>query len=236
MNIGYTAHNLENHLNVMELVSMIENNVIPDFIIFHQRLYKRKLISVLRFLNLRADGYGSNKESIIDVLKNVPIYNISSINSKQAQKVISKYNPAVIIANSGIISKSIIKKNSDILFINKHASKLPMYRGVSNIEWATWDNEPVYGSFLRIHHGIDEGDILYQEPLRAKLTSFSSFNSYRDECQRELFSKTGEVVSKFLKGDIILKPQSKNFLRQSQYYSMHPIIKESMLKKLRMKS
>ena len=46
--IGFTAHNLENDLVSIELASMIEHGVPPDFIVFHQKYWKRQLLDVIK--------------------------------------------------------------------------------------------------------------------------------------------------------------------------------------------
>jgi methionyl-tRNA formyltransferase len=160
--IGYTVHNLENELVKAELFSLAENKIKPDFIIFHQTLYKRKLINLGKNI---FHSHDSENLKLTEFLENVKIYKITDINSSEVKSVFIKYNPAIVICNSGFLKQITIKENPEIIFLNKHCSQLPKYRGVNNVEWALWDRSPVYASIIRIHSGIDEGDILYQIPL-----------------------------------------------------------------------
>jgi len=223
-NIGYTVHNFESEINVNEFLSFFKAGIVPDFVIFHQKSYKRALVA---FIN-KLKGRAQNAE-LQQALAKVKIYNIPDINSAEAKAVFDKYSPALVLCNSGLVKKKTIAHPTTI-FLNKHASKLPLYRGVNNIEWALWYKTPVYLSVLRIQHGIDEGDILWQQPNTVNISDFTSFAKYRAACQNELFSSVGVAVKAYIDGTTNFAEQPDKGNKLMQYYSMHPLIFQKMLK------
>ena len=230
--VGYSVHNLENQLNVIELLSMIDNGVAPSYIIFHQNYLKRKLLDFISWLKSLQSGRSAERRKIGVVLRNAKVYNIRDINSDDAQFVLNTFAPTLLIANSGIIRKKTIDSNPEVYFINKHGSKLPEFRGVSNLEWALLNESMIYGSILRIHHGIDEGDILEQEPINFQVDDFETLGDFIYECQKELFGRIGKAVSSYLAGDIDFRSQSDLGVELLQYYSIHPLLREVLLRKL----
>ncbi len=222
--LGYTLHNLENEHNRAEFLSFFEAGLVPDFVIFHQKLYKRQIINLLNKLR------GKKVDpKIQEALAKVKIYNIPDINSAEAKAVFDKYNPAIVVCNSGIIKKRTLD-HPTTLFINKHASHLPLYRGVNNVEWALWYNTPVYLSVLRVQYGIDEGDILWQQPCTVNVKDYKSFAKYKSDCQLELFSKVGWAIKSYFDGQSDFKPQPDRGVKLLQFYSMHPLIFQKLIK------
>jgi hypothetical protein len=222
--IGYTAHNLENENNVREFLSFFNAGIVPDFVVFHQKYYKRVIVDILNKLR----GKKQSPE-LLTALAKVKIYNIPDINSAEAKAVFDKYNHALVICNSGLVKKKTLAHPTTV-FINKHASKLPLYRGVHNIQWALWYGTPVYLTVLRIMHGIDEGDIIWQQQGTVSVKDFTSFDKYKWACQYELFGKIGVGVKHYIEGDGAMTPQEGVGDKLLQYYSMHPFFFRKLLK------
>ena len=166
------------------------------------------------------------------MLRDCEIFNVPDLNSDRGQAVLREIGNAIIACNSGLIRRRTLSDNPDIFFLNKHCSRLPQYRGVNNIEWALWEGQPIFGTVLRINYGIDEGDILYQQALRTHPSSYTSFAEFRAQCMKEVFGFTGRAVSLYLQGKASFTQQLNRGEALFQYYSMHPILKERMLKKL----
>ena len=83
--IGYTVHNFESEINVNEFLSFFKAGIVPDFVIFHQKFYKRALVS---FIN-KLKGRAQNAE-LQQALAKVKIYNIPDINSAEANAVFDR--------------------------------------------------------------------------------------------------------------------------------------------------
>jgi len=226
--VGMSVHNFENEQTKQQLKSLLQNSIEPDFIIFHQKLYKRKLLAFINYVRYKKDKKDTDLQH---KLKKIKKYNILDINSDKALMILNKYKPTILIANSGYIKKKTIKLNPEIYFINNHASLLPKYRGVNNIEWALWYNDPIYATIHRINDGIDEGDILFQEKIEISPTDFKRFIDFRTECQNRLCSIVGKSISLLLTNNIQFYPQEFKQKPMMQYYSMHKIIKEILEKK-----
>jgi folate-dependent phosphoribosylglycinamide formyltransferase PurN len=194
---GLTVHNFEHPQTLAILNHFVQQEIKLDFIIFHQKPFKRKILNLKNFLLNRNSHL---KNELFEKFKNVDIYNIPNINSKEAANVFKKYAPSLVLCNTGIITKKTINNHPDTFLLNVHGSQLPKYRGVSNLHWALWDKEDIYVSVHRINNGIDEGDIL---PFIA-CKAIKKFNN--NEIQ-------------FIKQDCLGEPMM-------QYYSMHPILQK----------
>lgn len=203
----------------MQLCALLENDIIPEYIIFHQHYFKRL---ILQFLN-RFIWKNEYSNKLIKFYK-IKTYNIRSINSRNAIQLLKKMNHSIIVTNSGYIKKSTIDSLSNIIFINIHASKLPNYRGVSNVEWALWHKEDIYMTVHKISPGIDEGDILYQE--RINISSMSSVSEIKKNVMTQIPAITAKAIKKYLNNEISFSKQEFIGDPLKQYYSIHPVLLE----------
>lgn len=219
---GLTVHNFENPQTLAILKHFIEQDIKLDFIIFHQKPYKRKIIELKNFLLKRNSNL---KKELREEIKHIDIYNIPNINSKEASNVFNKYAPSLIFCNTGIITKKTINIHPDTFLLNTHGSQLPKYRGVSNLHWALWDNADIYVTVHRINNGIDEGDILYQE-MALKNTGDLISSGKVDELINLLPFITCKAIKKFNNNEIQFIHQDYLGEPMMQYYSMHPILQK----------
>lgn len=227
--IGITVHNFECENNLLQLEALLQNDLVPDFIIFHQQLYKRMILRVINCLTKRKT---ERKSELIKKIKNIKSFNIPDINSRRANKILKKHEPVLLISNSGYIKKSTIETLTDTFFINSHASKLPKYRGVSNIEWALWNKDDIYVTIHRINNGIDEGDILYQEKINIDFNNTASITDIKNNVLRIIPFITVRAINKFLNKETTFIKQDYIGEPLKQYYSMHPVLKQILAEKL----
>ncbi len=153
------------------------------------------------------------------------------INDASTIHTIKTLGEVLIISNSGKLNSRVLDI-PNVIFLNVHASKLPMYRGMNNVEWALWENNAIYGTIHKISQGIDEGAILYQEKIEIDEKILKSISEYREYC----FSISNVFIGKAAKGYL---DNTYSFAKQdvgaaplSQYYVMHPILKGYLNKKL----
>lgn len=225
--IGLTIHNFENEQTYSLLKELLNNNVKLDFIIYHQKYFKRKLlVLILTLLRKRSP----EKRSVLKKIKNIKTYNIPDINSEKAQNIFNYYKSALIICNTGIIKKKTISQNPDIFFLNTHDSNLPKYRGVSNLDWALWDSEDIYVTVHRINNGIDEGDILYQENI-LKNPRNSTLKEIIHTIEKSTPQITCKAIIKYINGEISFTKQDHIGEPLMQYYSMHHVLKDVLYSK-----
>jgi methionyl-tRNA formyltransferase len=173
----------------------------------------------------------NEQDMINSFLKRAWIIKSRGINDRQTIKRIRNLGKSIIVCNSGVLKDKILSLPGTI-FLNIHASKLPLYRGMNNIEWALFENNPVYVTVHRISRGIDEGDILYQQEIDIENKNLTLIQDYRHFCFSKSNEVLGKVIRKLFNNEISYIPQGKKDLPLMQYYSMHPILKKRLQEKL----
>tara|TARA_B110000211_G_C14069601_1_gene549328 strand:+ start:411 stop:1202 length:792 start_codon:yes stop_codon:yes gene_type:complete len=106
---------------------------------------------------------------------NIKYNYINSINDKYLLKNINnnKKKISLLITNHILKKKLINKKNH--LFINKHSSLLPSYKGLMPYLWTTIDNEENGITFHLVNEKIDSGKIIFQKKINIKFNSMIEF-------------------------------------------------------------
>ena len=97
---------------------------------------------------------------------NIPILQYKSI-SRQGYEEVKSHNPDVLVtASFGQILKKNILEIAPHGVVNLHPSLLPKYRGAAPINWAIVKGEKTTGvTIMKTAEGIDNGDIILQEPV-----------------------------------------------------------------------
>jgi methionyl-tRNA formyltransferase len=158
-------------------------------------------------------------------IRHVVVYNISDINSKEASDLFDRYAPSLILCNTGLISKATIESHPSTYLVNVHGSRLPKYRGVSNLLWALWDKEDVWVTVHRINHGIDEGDILFQERVLENTGDLLS-SGKAAKLVDVLPAVAWKAIKLFASQDLQFRSQDSVGEPMMQYYSMHPVLEK----------
>ncbi len=253
MKLGLTTYSLHNKDFREQLSSLLKNDIRPDFIIVHYRgvnriakafnflkrtitQYKFKSLSYIssrksdQAISLFKPSIEEEKE-IDNFLTKAKIISAGNINSTSTIALIKNLGECIIVCNSGRLNAEVLNI-SEAIFLNVHASKLPAYRGMNNVEWALWESKEIWCSIHRISKGIDEGDILLQEKIETADQSLTTIAQYRQYS----FFKSNELIGKAMKEYLDKK---LNFTKQEisgslldQYYVMHPILKVYLEKKL----
>ena len=254
MKTGISTFSLDDPLFLIQLDSLLEQDIKPDFILLHNagalnrlrkylrlfsKLIRQERAGSLRYLrNLKAKHIsiaGTNKANQISekasvFLKSTRILHAGGINEANTIRLIRQQAPALIVCNSGILREEVLQC-PDIVFLNVHASRLPAYRGMNNVEWALLEEQQIYATIHRIAREIDEGDILFQEKL--ELGKLSSIAEYRNAAFAKSHALLGKAIKEYLHGLINFIAQSDKGKPLFQYYSMHPLLKECLERKLK---
>ncbi|HTB33184.1 MAG TPA: formyltransferase family protein [Bacteroidia bacterium] len=255
MKIGLTTYSFGNKDFREQLSSMLKNGIKPDFIILHYGgKYKflkgfnflKKTLNQQRFKSIsfllsykksrptHISGYKLNEEEakVVDrFISSATIINTKGINSASAITTISELGDVIIACNSGKLNSEVLNLPNAI-FLNVHASKLPAYRGMNNVEWALWENCDIYATVHRISKMIDEGDILLQEKIDTAKSELKIISDYREYSFYKGNELMGKAIQGYLKKEIHFTKQEPTSNPLSQYYIMHPILKEYLQKKL----
>ena len=252
---------LENFDFQIQLYSLLKENIEPDFIILHYagsfnagiryyRFLKKailqhrfKFISFIQNRISKIDQTSkveislsiNEKNEIAAFLKRVHIIKAGGINDKSTISKIKELGNSIIICNSGILKEKVLALPG-IIFLNIHASKLPLYRGMNNVEWALYENAPVFVTVHKISGGIDEGDILYQEEIDIRNKNLTLIEDYRRYCFFKSDQLIGKAISRLINNDIPFTEQGKKQEPLLQYYVMHPILKKRLQEKLQLKN
>ncbi len=255
MKIGLTTYSLDNKDFREQLSSMLKNGIKPDFIIRHyggihkfakrinflRRTIKQRRLKTISFLSSYRKKkpiqvtYKLNDEDskqVNDFISTTKIITVKGINHVSTIQTIKGLGEVIIACNSGKLNSEVIGVSSAI-FLNVHASKLPMYRGMNNVEWALWENNEIYCTIHRISKGIDEGDILLQEKIEVDTSKLKSISDYRAFCFFKRNELMGKAISGFLDKRLLFTKQDTLGNPLAQYYTMHPILKEYLNKKLK---
>jgi len=247
MKFGLTTYNLHNKDFREQLSSLLKNDIRPDFIIVHYGGIYR-LSKALNFLKRTIKQYKFKSPSYILSRKQDQVISSFKLNQEEEKEIdnflakakiisastitlIKNFGECIIACNSGRLNAEVLNI-SEAIFLNVHASKLPAYRGMNNVEWAIWENKEIWCTIHKISKGIDEGDILLQEKIETVDQDLKTITEYR----RYSFFKSNELIGKAVKGYIDKK---LSFTKQgisnsplNQYYVMHPILKGYLEKKL----
>ncbi len=107
---------------------------------------------------------------------NIPVFNISTPNSKEFQEKLKLLKPDVIINQSQSIIKKELLEIPTIGIINRHNALLPKNRGRLTPFWVLYKKEKQTGVSIHfVTEGIDAGDIIVQEKF--DVDSNETFNS-----------------------------------------------------------
>lgn len=256
LKIGITTFDLYNSEFQVQLNSMLINGVAPDFILLHYAGFYSKIERSYRFIKKTIKQYrlksiqfilnrnkysevsgikftlSENEKSDIDsYLRKTMIIKVSGINDKSTINIISKLGKTLIVSNSGILKSEVINL-PETIFLNIHASRLPQYRGMNNVEWALFENNPIYITIHKISRGIDEGDILYQEKINVENIGLKLISDYRNYIFQKGYEAVGKSIKKFLDNEIGFVEQMNKQEPILQYYVMHPILKKKLQERL----
>jgi folate-dependent phosphoribosylglycinamide formyltransferase PurN len=255
MKIGLTTYSLDNKDFREQLSSMLKNGITPDFIILHyggsykylkglkfarKIVRQQRLKSIFFFLSYRKNKpvsgtrFKLNEEdskAVDHFLSSSKITNTKGINDSSTIQTIKHLGDAIIACNSGRLNGEVLEIPG-VIFLNVHASWLPMYRGMNNVEWALWENNDIYATIHQISIGIDEGDILFQEKIETGNNLLKTVSDYREYC----FFKSNELMGKAIRGyldkKLFFSKQDAAKTPLMQYYVMHPILKQYLQRKL----
>jgi len=255
MKIGITTYSLSNKDFKEQLSSMLKSGINPDFIILHyggihkfskgfkfisKTLKQRRFKSISFLLSRRKSNpadispFKLNEEEEKEVnqfTSSACLIKTKGINDISTIKTIVALGDMLIACNSGKLNSKVLNI-PNVIFLNVHASKLPMYRGINNIEWALWENTDIYATIHKISQGMDEGDILYQKKIDTDKSTLKSISEYRQYCFLKSNALMGKALRAYLDKKIFFTKQEVSKTPLSQYYIMHPILKGYLQKKL----
>jgi hypothetical protein len=255
MKIGITTYSFGNKDFREQLSSMLKRGITPDFIILHyggadrvlkgfsflKKTIKQRRLKTGSFLlsyrkrkihhELKYKLSEEDSKEVDRFISSAKIIHAVDINDASTIHTLNVIGEALIVSNSGKLTSRVIDVPG-IIFLNAHASKLPMYRGMNNVEWALWENNDIYGTIHRISKRIDEGDILYQEKIESDRSNLKTISDYREYCFYKSNELMGKAVKDYMENKISFVKQEAPRTPLSQYYVMHPILKKYLNKKL----
>ncbi len=133
--------------------------------------------------------------------KNIRIFNIKNINSKESLEYLKSLNIDIIfsIAASQIFKKGILELPRLGCF-NIHTAKLPKNRGMMPNFWSlyNYDIDPVSAVTIhKMNENLDDGEILLQEEFHLNRSeSLDSLIKRTKKLSAEVFLKAIELISK----------------------------------------
>ncbi|VFP81767.1 methionyl-tRNA formyltransferase [Candidatus Erwinia haradaeae] len=143
----------------------------PDFAVRHLSALLSSGKEIVCVLTKPDKASGRGKKMTINSVKQlaeknkIPILQLESLNSPEAQELISSFNfnIMIVVAYGLILPKSILEVPS-FGCINVHASLLPSWRGAAPIQRSLCFGDRETGvTIIRMNDKLDAGDILYQQ-------------------------------------------------------------------------
>jgi methionyl-tRNA formyltransferase len=135
-----------------------------------------------------------------------------NINQKQYLKKIKYFKPKIIISsNSLYFSENLLKINS--IFINRHSSLLPKYKGLFPVMHAIINEEKFVGVTLHLmNKNYDSGKILLQKKIL--LNKDKNLTKVYQAC----FKVSEQLTTKIIKN---IKNNKFNFKKNKQYKKIY---------------
>ncbi len=126
--------------------------------------------------------------------------------SKAVVELLDLHDELIIFAGyKPIVPEYILERN---LCVNIHYSLLPKYRGFHSTVWAILNEEPFLGLTVHIMDKyIDNGPIIFQYEVLNDHTGTSRY--YMELFNDYISLHLGEIILKYLNGEIQAKPQDK---------------------------
>lgn len=142
---------------------------------------------------------------------------------KEIENDIININPdmIVVVSYGKFLPKSILKIPK-YGCINVHPSLLPKYRGSAPIQWAIINGDKITGTtIMEMNEKMDAGDIILQEQVEIQA----------DETTGELWSRLSKISSELLlKAVMQIENGTANYIKQSENYTLAPMLTKDMAK------
>ena len=140
---------------------------------------------------------------------------VFDINDNKVKNIIIQTNPDLVLTfGCGILKRNVFFETPKFGVVNIHSGIVPDYRGVDNVYWCLYNNEPnkIGATIHYIDRGIDTGEILAQTypPIVPNDNELSLFNK-TIMCGIKLFT---EVLNGFDKIDGRLTGKKQPYCRK----------------------
>lgn len=112
--------------------------------------------------------------------KNIPVYKIKDINSRDSLELLKKLKPDIIISYFNQILKKEVLSLPEVECINVHPGYLPLYKGVASSLWARLAGGKFGG--VTVHtmvEKLDSGDILARKKVFFQPNESLHMHNYR---------------------------------------------------------
>ena len=160
---------------------------------------------------------------------NIPFWYSKNTNSKKTARILRQAELDAVVCYSAGILRNTILDNSEIIFLNAHAGKLPKYGGMNVIEWAIFNGDQIYGTIHKIDKGIDTGDILLEKPLDLKIAT--SLEEIRKQASDLVWKMVPNALEGLSKGELKFYKQNEN-QQLIQWFRIHPKLLEIVHQKI----
>jgi methionyl-tRNA formyltransferase len=159
---------------------------------------------------------------------NIEFKKVKSLNDKNSLALIRQCDVDLIVYSGGGILRSDFIKSSKHGVLNAHSGPLPYFRGMNCLEWSLLHNVKPEVTVHLIDTGIDTGPILKRFPW--EVSTGDSIPVLRGKSVVIEVKALLDVLSNFQHYEANKQTQQKS--EGVQFYTMHPILKEVIGKRL----
>lgn len=193
-NLSYQLFKKVYLLEINEIISLIYKRI--SFILLNLLFPKG-----LNGKNFSVEGVCKKREINYFIIE-------KNINKKKYIDKIKKFSPKIVLSsNSLYFSKKVLEINS--LFVNRHSSLLPKYKGLFPILHAIINKEKYVGVSLHLmNKKYDQGDIFLQKKI--KINKIKNLSAIYNQCFEISSVLTVKLIKLFKKKLLVKKKNVKN--------------------------
>jgi len=142
---------------------------------------------------------------------------VPTSNHPRTAEVLTREGLDVVVSYGAGILRPILL-DLPMTFLNAHAGRLPEYGGMNVVEWAVFNDDPIWGTVHRIGRGIDTGDILLECPL--DLEHPRTIEHLRSAAFASAWDMVPESLARLSRGELQFRKQREDRPR-IQWFRMH---------------
>jgi methionyl-tRNA formyltransferase len=172
--------------------------------------------------------YGNQTLSQYARQRNIPVYFVRQINSRESYETLSGIGPDIAILLGAEIVRKEFLNIPRLGTINPHFALLPKYRGMSTIEWSIFHGDKVGTTIHFVEPRIDTGDILNQGAVDIEKRDI--LKGIREKVRQKSVELLTKTCLELMENRA--SPIKQRVEDGKQFFVMHPEIREIVEKKL----
>jgi folate-dependent phosphoribosylglycinamide formyltransferase PurN len=182
-----------------------------------------------RKLRARAAGAPSQNAREYAMRHGIACKIVSVANRPQTAETLARERLEVVVSYGAGLLRPVLLDIPGVAFLNAHAGRLPKYGGMNVVEWAVFNDDPIWGTVHRIDRGIDTGEILVEAPLAVGQPR--TIRDLRSAAFTAVWDMVPEALGRLSRGELRFRRQPEDQPR-IQWFRMHEVLLRVVEEKL----